>query len=163
VVRVRPSASRVGQDGSELPPEMADAPLESLNKGLAGLDAEHPLAGQEAFRIAIEWDLLFDRNGELTDFARQRIRMLAAQLQRLPLQTRLEVPAPGDLEPAIRFADRLIAQARIRPGRVSVGVQPDGARLERQLRVSVNRRDDLRPQAGSRTADLLDGDRLAPR
>lgn len=138
VIRSRPSAARVGSEGSETPPTYTDPVRESLEKGIMSLDDENPLAESSAFSIDIPWSLLFESNGQPTSYGQQRLRMIALQMKRLPLQLRMGVPTAADLASAVRVADEISRSEKIAAGRISIGTRPGKPGGDRTLRLSMS-------------------------
>jgi len=100
-VRVRPRSSRLTDRGSEVPPIEKDAPMESLGKGLAGLEENEQRQTVEIVTIVVPGNSIGSRQGELYEFGEHNMKMLANMIQTHSYQVTFEVSGNSQLNRAL--------------------------------------------------------------
>ena len=122
LMRFRPRTARLTLRGSEMPPIDSDPERQSLDRGLKSLEKPHRLADAKRMTIQMPLTLLIDDQGQVTEIGQQQMRMVAKQMQRLPLDVRLEVSDAGHVDDALELADELVSRGGIATFRVSVAI-----------------------------------------
>ena len=105
-----------------MPPIDSDPERQSLDRGLKSLEKPHRLADAKRMTIQMPLTLLIDDQGQVTEIGQQQMRMVAKQMQRLPLDVRLEVSDAGHVDDALELADELVSRGGIATFRVSVAI-----------------------------------------
>jgi chemotaxis protein MotB len=137
LVRTRPKHSRLTMRGTEIPPMHSDPVVESLNEGLKSLEETNDLAQLERFSFDVPLSSFVDDSGNLTDIARQHLRLFASQMKRIPLTVKFEVADEADLEPVMEMCQVLANGFRVPSGSVAAGIA--GTRPPRGLRIVFTR------------------------
>ncbi len=122
VMRYRPDSSRLTSRGSETAPMYDEPALNSMAKGLEGLDQEPRHAIAHNYAVTTELNLLLDATGNVTSTGRQRLRMLARQLQQGPHDLTFQVGSDDHLDAVIKLADLMSDEFGVDPGRIAVGL-----------------------------------------
>ncbi len=138
-LRYRPGSGRVTMRGDEAAPMDVDPVHEALAKGLQSLDTLDELASAERVSVNSSLQLLRDDSDNLTEFARQQMRMLAIQLRGLPLEVELQVGNTKDIAFSVLLARYALETQGIPPGRISVSVANSGALPAGTLRMTLTR------------------------
>lgn len=121
-VRYRPETARRTPRGSETAPLEVTPIAESASKGLDALENPDELASAERVSTESLVDRLRDEDGKLTSRAIQQIRMIAVQMQTLPLNADLRVSEPADIDFAVGMARYMQDELKVPSGRISVSV-----------------------------------------
>lgn len=138
LMRFRPRTARLTLRGSEMPPIDSDPSRQSLDQGLKSLEKPHELADAERMTIRMPLPLLVDDEGEVTEIGRQQMKMVAKQMQRLPLDVRLEVSDVRHLDGVLKLADELVSRGQVATFRVAISVR-ESTSAEAQLELSLTR------------------------
>lgn len=120
VVRVRPSSARIAKEGSETAPEMLAPAKKSVSKGIDALDEEEPLGAAQRFEIEVPLNLLRDKAGVGTSYARGLIRMLGKQMINVPVDVRFLARNEADADTGLKIASAIYESNTMAPGRLSV-------------------------------------------
>jgi hypothetical protein len=124
LMRERPRAGRIAENGSEMPPIFTDPALESFGNGISGLEEDEQRVLSTTHRLTLSTSLLVNSDGEVTSFGAQQLHMLGIQMKKRPLQLDLVVGSNDAVATAITLAQHLMAQEGITLGRVGVGLAP---------------------------------------
>lgn len=140
LLRVRPPASRVTVRGSQMPPLSTDPVTEAVGKGLKSLEEQaHQFEREVAFDVS--QPLFIDGKGELTSIAAEHLKMIAVQLQRLPMEFRIIVGDQGDASAAVTMASHMTTALLVPPGKISVEVAPAHSLPETGLRLVLTKQE----------------------
>lgn len=119
-VRVRPRSSRMTDRGAETPPIEKDAPLESVGKGLAGLEEKDKRQIVEVVTIVVPGNAIGTRRGDLYEFGQHNMKMLANMIQTHSYQITFEVSGNSQLKRALACMEFLYHVRGVSPDQVSV-------------------------------------------
>ncbi len=136
VLRQRPHSARLTLRGSEMPPLYDDAALESVSRGLEGLNDRSQDEDLDRFEIVVSLPVLIDEDGNLSPLGDRQLTALAKQLRRQNMTTLIETPA-DQVSRATALAMFFAAEEHVIPGRVSIMLSPD--RDERNTRIVMTR------------------------
>ena len=126
VQRVRPRASRIAMDGSEMPPMMDEPSNKAVGKGLEAVDDEvtkKDIMTTNSFQMKLA--PLVNENENLTSKGLQVAGMIANQTRRVPVNCSIQISNPKLAKRATRFLSHLYRVEGVRPGLVSVGYAVD--------------------------------------
>jgi len=121
-IRYRPAAGRRTSRGSEMAPLELTPIGETASKGLDALENDDELASSERVSTQLPIDSLRDSDGRMTPRAVQQLRMVATQMQSLPINAELQVSDPGDIDFAVGMARYMQDELKVVSGRLSVSV-----------------------------------------
>ncbi|MBX3436554.1 MAG: hypothetical protein KF861_03620 [Planctomycetaceae bacterium] len=138
LLRVRPNSSRLTIRGSETPPIDTDPSYQSLGEGVESLENSHDLAKTDRLSFTTPLSAMLTPEGNATAVGQQLLRMIATQMRRMPIDVRLDVSRPEDVDACLRLVQDLVAQEKIPPSRVSIGAGPSSV-PPGQLRVALKR------------------------
>ena len=138
-LRYRPGSDRMTMRGDEVAPMDVDPVPEALAKGLQALETLDDLASAERVSVIASLQLLRDDSDNLTEFARQQMRMLAIQLRGLPLEVELQVGNRKDLAFSVLLARYALETQGIPSGSISVSLAGSGAVPADVLRMTLTR------------------------
>ncbi|MGI9516979.1 MAG: flagellar motor protein MotB [Pirellulaceae bacterium] len=119
-VRVRPRSARLTSRGSEVPPIDRDAPSESLNKGLAGLDQNEERQIVNVLTIVLPANSIGSPTGDLYDFGEHNMKMLANMMRLKSWQATFEISADDQLDRALACMQYMHQKLGIGPQQVAV-------------------------------------------
>ncbi len=119
-LRVRPRASRLTSRGSEVPPVERDAPRESLDKGLKGLEQDQERQIVNVLTIVLPGNSLGTPQGELYDFGEHNMKMLANMMRVRSWQATFEISADYQLNRALACMQFMYHDLGIGPEQVAV-------------------------------------------
>lgn len=125
LMRERARTGRMATEGSQMPPIYSDPALESLNKGIAGLEDEELRVISTTHRVEQELDKIVDSNGEITARGKQMLRMLAVQMKRRPIQLDLVVAEQQSVPRALSIVEHMTNVERLPHAVVGVGIAPN--------------------------------------
>ena len=136
--RTRPRASRITMDGSKMPPTHKDAPTVANGGEVAGLTKEELKPTSERFEVQFRRNLIFNEE-KLTAQAHRVAHGMAAQLKRLPIDVTLLIASPDHRKEAMAFAQHLVTNHGVLPGRIAIGYRQGdpsmlGALMIRQVK-----------------------------
>ncbi len=137
LLRMRPDSARLTLRGSEMPSIYADPQRESLDRGLKTLEQPHELADADRLSISMPLSTLVD-DGTVTELGELQMRMIAAQMRRLPLEVRLEVSNAELVKDGLLLADQLVRKGQIATFRIGVSIRHSPTSVA-QLRISLTR------------------------
>ncbi len=120
LVRVRPRSSRLTTRGAEFPPIDRDAPLESMDKGLKGLEDENRRQIVEVIHIVVPAHHFGSPQGELYEYGQKNMRMLASMLRRKSYEVTFEVSSQFQLPRALACMHFLFHDQQIGAERLAV-------------------------------------------
>jgi flagellar motor protein MotB len=132
-VRYRPSTARRTTRGSETAPLETTPISESASKGLDALENPDELVTSERVSTESLIDTLRDEEGRMTSKAVQQLRMIAIQMQSLPLNAELQLSEGADIDFAVGVARYMQDELKVPSGRLSVSVgtpSPTGATMK---------------------------------
>lgn len=124
LMRTRARTGRVSQDGSPIPPAYSDPDLETLDKGLAGLDEDDVREITTTHHIRQKVDSLVDAKGNLTSLGVQQMKMLSVQLRKRPLNVDFACASETEYEKSLKLIDHLMEKERIHPARLGTALLP---------------------------------------
>lgn len=134
VQRIRPRASRIAMNGSEIPPMLDEPSSQSVGRGLETVndeEAEKDVMTTNSFEVPVA--PLVSENANLTPRGMEIASMLAEQLRPLPVHCSIEFSNTELLEQTTRFLVHLYDVELVRPGQVGVaktdGVSSDSIRF----------------------------------
>jgi flagellar motor protein MotB len=126
VLRQRPHSARLTLRGSEMPPLYDDAALESVSRGLAGLNDESREENLDRFEIVVSLPVLIDEDGNRSPIGQRQLTSLAKQMRRQNMSATIEVPAE-DVAHATALAMFFTDEEHVIPGRISIAALPPGS------------------------------------
>ena len=121
LMRERPKSARLTTRGSETPPIDSDPSYQSLDGGVEALEKPHELADADQLSITIPLSLMVDGQGNVTPIGQDQLRMISTQMRRIPMDVRLEVRHPQNINVCLQLAQELTVRRNVAPGRVSIG------------------------------------------
>lgn len=140
VVRERPMAGRLTMRGSETPPGHTDPSGQSLARGLKSFEDAADRDPLDSHLIHGDLNLFVDETDEITGVGSQRLRMLAIQMHRFPVDIDWQVNTEQDALKAFKITEYLNKQEQITLGRMSISIAPPGASIPKStLRIEVRR------------------------
>lgn len=122
LMRQRARTGRMTQMGSEMPPIYSDPTLETLDAGIAGLEDDEQRILSTTHYIELPMASVVTKVGELTAAGKQRLRMIAVQMRKLPLHLQIMVGDESSLDRAIQVAAFLTGEERMPEPTIGVGV-----------------------------------------
>ncbi len=139
VHRVRPRSGRMTTRGSEMPAINEDPSLKSLAEGIAALDEDPRKTYQTSHAFRMPLPLVIGNDLKVTAIGRQRLRMVARQLQKAPFELQIRVQNANDLPKAVRLAEHLAQSNNVEPSKIGIGLQSGGGR-DASLELVLTRR-----------------------
>lgn len=140
VVRTRPHVSRLAMRGSEMPPIEEDPPIDTVDKGLAGLedDEMRPVTPRNAIRLPLSLLLESDQN-TVSSVGAQHLKMVARQTRRPGYHLVMGIHPEDDPLPLMSLANFLIRQGGLKPGQIAFATSPAIKRGSGRVQLEVIR------------------------
>lgn len=135
LLRMRPRSGRITMRGAEMPPVNSDPVLQSLAKGLQGLEEEERRDLATSHAASIPLSLLVDESNGVTAMGKQQLKMLARHVRRKPFNVELLVSNAADLERAHVLAWSLHQRDMVEIKKISVGRRTQPGAAEKQSMV----------------------------
>lgn len=124
LMRQRSRAGRIFREGTETPPIYSDPELTTMANGIAGLEENEYRELLTTHRIAADLARFIDADNQITSAGNQKLRMLAIQLKKLPLQLDLAVHDEASLSRALTLAEHLTKTNQVTETQVGVAISP---------------------------------------
>jgi flagellar motor protein MotB len=136
LVRYRPSTARQTLRGSESP--LAEGPIrETVGKGVASLEQAEELASSQRLQWESPLVLWQGPDGQPTSYARQRLRMLSAQMRTQSLAVEFQVVPAAAVPFVIELALLLSREYGVPVGRAAVAHVSPAELPPRNLRIRI--------------------------
>lgn len=131
VMRQRPRSSRLTTQGSQTPPIYSDPSLESLGKGLEGMEQSLDIDTSSSYSFEFPLSLLVSRDNAITNQGQQFLRMFARRVKKDPFSLSFVVGNQEDVPTVLVLAQHLIQQEGIAPFKIRIGASntPDAPRF----------------------------------
>ncbi len=141
LVRMRPKASRMATNGTEMPPIETDPSTEDFSDALQGLEEDEVREIPPRNLIRLPYSMLLESDmKKVSSVGRQHLMMVGRQLRQSGLshQLNLGIHAKDDPAPALVIAEFLMAQ-KVVPGQMAISVDPTMKKKGRLVKLEIIR------------------------
>ena len=121
VMRQRPRSSRLSTQGSQTPPIYSDPSIQSLAKGLEGLEESLDIDTSSSYSFEFPLSLLISRENAITNQGHQFLRMFARRVRKDPFSLSFVVASDEDVPSVLILAQHLIQHEDIAPFKIRIG------------------------------------------
>lgn len=140
ISRVRPNASRIAMRGAEMPPIMSAPATQSFGQGLMSLDPKDRKHNElTSHFFDVDFNRLFDDQGELTSQGKLICNTLSVQLRDLPFQASLRFTDANQSDQVITMMSYLFENRKTRPGQLAMTVVQADDLPSQKLRIMIQR------------------------
>ncbi len=148
LMRVRPRSSRLTQRGNEVPPVDKEAPQASLDEGLAGLEDRESRQIVSVINIVVPAQHFGSVDGELFEYGKRNMKMLADMLRRKAYDVTFEVSDEKQLPRASACVQSLFYEQAIALSRMGVSIAADDVLSSSDIRIVLRASKNTQSQYG---------------